>query len=94
MMNSVPGAETSQTQQSGPDQAAIRQAQIMKMQSKRAADLQFQVSEGSKQAHLRRELDALRFNTERAIANEEASRTMSRIFSKFSLLQKIMQTMS
>jgi ATP-dependent protease HslVU (ClpYQ) peptidase subunit len=42
---------------------------------------------------VRHQLESMLMHAERAVSNEESARTMSRLFSKFSMLQKIMQSM-
>ncbi len=41
----------------------------------------------------RNEIETMNFNVERAMANEMANRTLSKMFGSFSLVQKIMQNM-
>lgn len=52
-----------------------------------------QINLDARKAALRNQLDAVLFQSERALANERANRTLSRMFGSFTLVQKIMQSM-
>jgi hypothetical protein len=56
-------------------------------------NIKMQSAKANHEAVVRQELESMLMYAERSIANEEASRTLSSVFNKFSLLQKIMQTM-
>lgn len=42
----------------------------------------------------RAQLEAMLMNAERSVANEESSRVLSQMFGRFSLLQKLIQSMN
>lgn len=42
----------------------------------------------------RAQLETMLMNAERSVANEESSRVLSQMFGRFSLLQKLMQSMN
>jgi hypothetical protein len=70
--------------------------QEMATNSHHAAKLlrvQMQSAQSHREESVRQQLESMLMHAERAVSNEEAARTMSRLFSKFSLLQKIMQSM-
>lgn len=55
--------------------------------------VQMQSAQTQREASVRQQLESMLMHAERSVSNEESARTMSRLFSKFSLLQKIMQSM-
>lgn len=74
--------------------AALRQE--MATNSHHAAKLlrvKLESAQTQREESVRQQLEAMLTHAERSVANEESARAMSRLFSKFSLLQKIMQSM-
>jgi hypothetical protein len=55
--------------------------------------VQLESAQTQREESVRRQLESMLMHAERSVANEESARAMSRLFSKFSLLQKIMQSM-
>ncbi len=55
--------------------------------------VKLRASHEAEKSNLREQLSSVKFHTERAMANEDANRTLSSMFGKFSLVQKIMQNM-
>jgi hypothetical protein len=47
----------------------------------------------AERAIMREQIEALGFSSDRAMANEMANRTLSKMFGSFSLIQKIIQNM-
>jgi len=63
-------------------------------QSARLLQVQMQSANASREASTRQQLESMLMHAERSLANEESSRALSKLFGKFTLLQKIMQTMT
>ena len=55
--------------------------------------VQMQSAQTQREASVRQQLESMLMHAERSVSNEESARAMSRLFGKFSLLQKIMQSM-
>jgi hypothetical protein len=62
-------------------------------QSAKILQVHMQSAQSFREASMRQQLESMLMHAERSLANEESSRTLSSLFGKFTLLQKIMQTM-
>jgi hypothetical protein len=62
-------------------------------QTARLLHVHMQSAQSFREASMRQQLESMLMHAERSLANEESSRALSSLFNKFSLLQKIMQTM-
>ncbi len=82
--SNIPSGETESIRQmieANSDKAERRMQKVMSS----AAEVQRTI--------MREQIEALRFQTDRAISNEMSNRTLSKMFGSFSLIQKIMQNM-
>ena len=79
---------------SGSESESIRQ--LISENSNKARILMQQRLEATREAErkvMREQIEALSFQSERAMANELSNRTLSKMFGSFSLIQKIIQNM-
>jgi hypothetical protein len=61
--------------------------------SKKVAQVLVQTSMNLEDEAVRHQIESIKLHTERSLANEKSSRALSSLFGKFSLLNKIMQSM-
>lgn len=78
----------------GPYAAILRQELAANSHNTaKVLQVQMQGAQAHSEALARQQLESMLLHAERSLANEESSRVLSSLFNKFSLLQKIMQTM-
>ena len=70
-----------------------KELEISSKHSAKLLQVHLDTSRSSRNAAMRQQLKSMLMHAERSLANEETSRALSRLFGKFTLLQKIMQTM-
>lgn len=85
--------ETGQNPQTDYMAMLRREFALNSQHSAKLLQVKMQTAESHREALTRKQLESMLMHAEKSIANEESSRALSRLFGKFSLLNKIMQTM-